>query len=122
MNIANLLVALGVESGQLLSGGSVDGLFEIRAQSRPSAASLLGDTIAGVDTLGAVGGLYLAVEALEGGREAIRDAMLVIEGNGALDGIVADGVAVSEILGDDASARLVLLRDVILVAGCIICS
>lgn len=48
--------------------------------------------------------------------------MLVVEGYGALDGIVADGITMSEIFGDDASAGFVLLRDVILVAGCIVCA
>lgn len=47
--------------------------------------------------------------------------MLVVERNGALNGVVADGVAVCEILGDDAGAGLVFLRDVILIMRCVVC-
>lgn len=49
--------------------------------------------------------------------------MLVVEGNGALDGVVADGVAVSEVFGDNPGAGLVFLGEVVgvgggVVAGC----
>ena len=43
--------------------------------------------------------------------------MLVVEGNGTLDRGIADHVAVGEVFGNDARARLVLLRNVVLVAG-----
>lgn len=36
--------------------------------------------------------------------------MLVVEADGAFDGFVAYGVAMGEILGQDAGTRLVLLR------------
>lgn len=38
--------------------------------------------------------------------------MLLVKGKSTLDGLVADGVAVSEVLGNDARAGLVLLRNV----------
>ena len=47
--------------------------------------------------------------------------MLVIKGNGTLDGGVADYVAVGEVLSNDARAWLVFLRNVILVAGGVFC-
>ena len=43
--------------------------------------------------------------------------MLVIKCNGTLDGSVADHVTVGEILSNDARARLILLGNVMLVAG-----
>lgn len=92
MNVADLFVALGVECCQLLSSRCVDGLFEVRAQSGPSATSLLGDTIAGVDALGTVGGLVFVIEVRKGSGEAIRNAMFVVESYGSLDGVVTDGV------------------------------
>lgn len=42
--------------------------------------------------------------------------MLVVQSNSTLDGIVADHVAMSKILGYDARARLVFLGEVMLVA------
>ena len=39
--------------------------------------------------------------------------MLIVQLDGTLDGVVRDGVAVCEILGYDAGAGLVLLRDVV---------
>lgn len=39
--------------------------------------------------------------------------MFVVELDGALEGIVGDGVTVSEVLGDDAGAGLVFLGNVV---------
>ena len=47
--------------------------------------------------------------------------MLVIESDGALNGVVTDGIAVREILGDDARAGLVFLRDVMLIMRGVVC-
>lgn len=41
--------------------------------------------------------------------------MLLVESKSTLDGLVADGVAVSKVLCNDARAGLVLLREVVLV-------
>jgi hypothetical protein len=49
------------------------------------------------------------VEVLEGGDEAGRDVVLLVEGNGFLQALVGDQVAVREDLGEDARARLFLL-------------
>ena len=43
--------------------------------------------------------------------------MLVVKRNGTLDGGVTNRVAVCEVLGNNARARLVFLRDVMFVAG-----
>lgn len=42
--------------------------------------------------------------------------MLVVEGNGALDGGIAHDVAVREVLGNDARAGLLLLCNLVRVA------
>lgn len=62
MNIPNLLITLRVKGRQLLSGGCVNRLLEIRAQAGPSTARFLGDAVGGIDALGAVGGFDLRVE------------------------------------------------------------
>ena len=122
MDIADLLVALGVKCRKLLTSGGIDGFLKVRAQAGPSSAGFLGDTIAGIDAFGAVAGLVLAVEVGKSGGEAVGDTMLVVECNGTLDGIVADGVPVRQIFGNDARTWLVFLSDVMLVAICLITS
>lgn len=60
--------------------------------------------------------MELAIELVELGEEARRDAVLLVEVEGARDGGVADHVAVREVLGQDARARLLLLCDLVAVA------
>ena len=102
VDILHLLVALRVEGRQLLPRRCVHRLLEIAAQPRPSPSRFLADPIVSVDALGLVRGLVLGIEICEGGGEAIGDAVFVVEGNGALNGVVADAVAMGEILGYDA--------------------
>lgn len=45
--------------------------------------------------------------------------MLLVEIDGLLDGLVADYVAVGEVLGDDTRAWLVFGSDVVLVVSCL---
>lgn len=60
--------------------------------------------------------MVLAVKVGESIGEAIRDAMLVVQSYGALNGVVADDVAVSEIFSDDTGTWFVFLGDVALIA------
>lgn len=60
--------------------------------------------------------MELAVELVQLREEARRDAVLLVEVERARDGGVADDVAVGQILGQDARARLLLLRDLVAVA------
>ena len=113
VNIDNLLVALLIEASQLLTGGSTESLFEISAQAAPASDCLLRHTKLGIGSLCLLGGLVLAIESVEGGDEASTDAVLVIESNGLFDGLVADDIAVGQIFGNNAGARLVLLIDVL---------
>lgn len=121
VDIAHLLVAHGVEAGELLPGGRPHGLLEITVQRLPHRGPrrgrFVGDAVAGVETFGSIGRVVLLVEVLEGGGEAGGDAVFVVEGDGFLDGAVGEDVAVREVLGYDAGAGLVLLGDGVIFGG-----
>lgn len=121
VDILHLLVTLSVKAGQLLSCRCIDCFLEIGAQTSPSAGGFLRDAVAGVDALGPVRSLVLLVECGQSIGEAIGDAMLIVESNSTLNGVIADGVAVSKVLGDDAGSWLVLLGNVILITVRIVC-
>jgi hypothetical protein len=109
MNILHLLLAGGIKPDDPLPRGGVFRLLKVRAQPRQQRASPLRNAVAGVGGAGAVGRVGALVEVLEGGDEAGRDVVLLVEGNGFLQALVGDQVAVREDLGEDARARLFLL-------------
>lgn len=74
-----------------------------------------GDTVGLVRRLGLLGGLVLVVEVLERGQEAAGDTVLVVKVERALRSLVADNVAVGEVLGDDTGAGLLLLGNLVAV-------
>lgn len=115
MDITDLLIGLGVKLTQLLAGGVLEGLLEVRVQAAPATESLVGDLIALVDSLGALGSVELLVEVAQSGGKAGGEAVLLVQGDSLLDRVVADHVSVSQVLGDNAGARLVLLGDVVLI-------
>ena len=45
--------------------------------------------------------------------------MFVVQSNRTLDGIIADDIAVSEVLGDNTRAGLILLLEVMGIARCV---
>jgi len=57
--------------------------------------------------------MVLLVETSDGVDESVGYAMLVIQIDGLLNGLVTNHVAVSKVLSDDARARLVLLCNLI---------
>lgn len=116
MDLLDLSAALGVEVGNLLAGGCVGSLLEVRAQAEPQAVGTLGDAVALIGSLGSVGGVVLLVEALEGGEEAAGDVVNGIKIESALDGGISYDVTVGEVLSQDASAGLLLLGDLVGVA------
>jgi hypothetical protein len=127
VNVEDLLLALLVELAETLTGGRAGSLLEVGAQALPSLVGLVGDAVLLVHGLGALGGVVLLVEVLQGLCEAVADTVLLVHLDGALHDLIAQDVAMGEILGDNARARLVLLRDVIVVgvasgltAGCLI--
>ena len=102
MNVPYLLIALGVETGEFLTGRGAEGFLKVRVQAAPTLGCFVSDAVARIEALGAVGSFEFLVELRQYRGEAVRDAVLVVEGDGALDGFVADGVAVSEVFRNDA--------------------
>lgn len=119
VDVEDLLVSGLVEASQLLASRGADSLLEVGVQAAPASVGLVGDTILGVDGLCLLSCLVLAVESLQGVGEAAADTVLVIESNCSLDGLIADDVAVCEVLGDDTGTGLVLLFDVAVSSGLI---
>ena len=113
VNIHDLLLALAVELHNLLARRGTEGLLEVGAQSAPARGRTVSDAIRGIERASLVRGLGLAVEVGERLREAVRDAVLVVEVDRSVESLVAEDVAVGEVLGDDAGARLVLLLDLV---------
>lgn len=116
VDVLDLLAAVGVELNDLLASGSVGGLLEVRAEAGEERVGTLGDAVGLVGGLRTVGSVELAVEALEGVQEAAGDTVLGVKLDGALEGGIANDVAVGEVLGEDAGTRLLLLGDLIGVA------
>lgn len=112
MDITDLLIRLHVEVAQLLAGGVLERLLEVRVQTAPARDSPVGDLVALVQALGALGGVELLVEVGERGGESRGEPMLLVQGDGFLDRVVAHHISLGEVLGDDAGARLVFLGDV----------
>lgn len=115
MDVANLLISLGVEVPQFLARGSAHGLLKVAVETAPAAGSLVAELVAFVESLGAVRSAGLLVKVAEDAGEAGREAVLLVNGNGPLDSLVADRVAVGEVLCEDARAGLVFLLEVVLV-------
>lgn len=110
VDIKNLLAALVVEVSELLASRCAHGLLEVGAQARPGSNALVSNTVLLVDTLGLCGSLVLGIELLESGGEAGADTVLLVKSKSTLNGLIADGVAVGKVLGNNARARLVFLR------------
>jgi len=111
VDIKNLLLALLVEGEDLVTGWRVRCLLEVRVQASPCASAPLRDGILLVDVLGLLTGLVLLVELLQSRCEARGEAVLVVEGECSLDCFVANSIAMSKVLSQNASAGLVLLVD-----------
>ena len=116
VHLLHLSAASSVEVNDLLAGGGVGRLLEVRAQTKEEGVGALADTVALVSGFGSVRRVVLLVEVLEGAKEAVGDAVLVIELEGALDRSITDDVAVGEVLGQNARTGLLLLRDIVRVA------
>ena len=117
VNISDLLVALRIEGYEFLASRRAQCFLEVRIEASPSRSCLISDTVALIKVLSAISRLVLCVKLREGVGEAVGYAVLVVKGNGTLDRGVANRVAVGEVLGNDARAWLVFLRNVMFVAG-----
>jgi hypothetical protein len=107
------LVALLVERTELLSSRCRRRLVEVARHHVEGRVALGRDTELLVDDLRLLGSLRLLVEVLEDVHELGGVAVLLVCRKGALDSVVGDGIAVGEVLGDDACAGLLLLLDVV---------
>jgi hypothetical protein len=117
VNITDLLISACIEIHKFLSSRRSNGFLIIRVQAFPNAIGLVGYAIGFIESLCLVGRLVFSVEVREGVGEAVGDAMLVIESDGALESGVAEDVAVREIFGYDTGAWFVFLGDVVAFAG-----
>jgi len=102
MNIANLLISLGIETPQFLTRRMLKRLLKVRAQAPPARSGLVANLVVFIEALSALGSIELLVEVAEGRREPVRESVLLVQGDRLGDGIVADYVAVRELFGDDS--------------------
>lgn len=115
VDITDLLISLDVEISHFLARRGIERLLEIRSQSTPVSAGLVSDFIFLIKTLGSISGFGLVVESGERGSKAAGEAVFLVQSNRFLDCLVADRVTLSEILGDNPRARLVLLFNIVMV-------
>lgn len=113
MDILNLSGAIGVKLNNLAAGRGGGSLLKVRAKAAPEVAGTLGNAVALVSSAGTVSGVVLLVKALKSGEEAVGHFVLGVKLDGALNGSVADDVAVGEVFGEDTRAGLLLLGDVV---------
>lgn len=116
MDVDNLARRLGIEVNELLASRGAGSLLVVGSQTGKQRVCAGSDTVALVNSLGLVGGVVLLVQVLEGGEEAVGNAVLAVEVDGTLGGLVTNAVAVSEVLSNDARAGLLLLGELIAVA------
>lgn len=119
VNLPHLFVSLKIEVPQLAARRGTQSLLEVRVQSTPSTSGLIAELVVLVQTTSTVSGLVLLVEVAEHRREARGESMFRVKGNGLLDCVVAQRIAVSKVFGDNAGARFVFLFEfvVVLVLG-----
>jgi len=115
VDVGDLVLRLGVEIDNALASGRVRCLLEIGAKSRQKGRRAVGKTIGAIGGAGAVCGVRLLVEGVKGAEEALRDIVLLVERDGALQTCVSDEVSMGEILGENARAWLLLLCDLVIV-------
>lgn len=113
VDVGHLVGRLGVKVDELLSGWGGSGLVVVRSKSVEDALNTSSDPVRLIGSLGLLGSLVLRVKAVKGLEELVGNTVLLVEIQGALGSLVTDGVAVGEILGDDAGAWLLLLGDLV---------
>lgn len=113
MDVGHIMGGLGVEVDELLSGWSRSGLVVVRRKGVEDALNTSGDAVGLVGSLSLLSSLVLGVKVVKSLKELVGNAVLLIQIQGALGGLVTDGVAVGEVLGDDAGAWLLLLGDLV---------
>jgi hypothetical protein len=74
-----------------------------------------------VNRAGLVGGVVFLIQALDSRNKASGNAMLLVEIDSTLDGLVSKDVAVSKVLSDNTASWLLLLSDLITVTLGVLC-
>ncbi|KAL2166482.1 hypothetical protein VTG60DRAFT_2719 [Thermothelomyces hinnuleus] len=110
VDVLDLPLAGGVEVDDPLARRGVAGLLKVRVEPGEQGAGALRDAVAGVGGAGVVGGVRPLVELAQRLDEARRDVVLLVERDRLLQALVGHQVAVRQYLGQDARARLLLLR------------
>lgn len=116
MDVGDLVLGLCVKVDDALARGRVRRLLKVGPQSRQDGGRAVGKAIRGISGAGAIRGVCLLVEGVKGAKEALRHVVFLVERDGTLQARVGDEVAVGEVLGEDARARLLLLCDLVNVA------
>jgi len=70
VDIANLLIGLGVEIAQLLAGRRAEGLLEVAVQTAEAANGLIAELVALIEASSAVSSARLLIEVAQHAREA----------------------------------------------------
>jgi hypothetical protein len=113
VDVHDSLVSLVVESTKLLSSGCRCGFVKVAGHHVEGSVALVCYAQLLVDDLCLLCSLGLLVEVVEDVHELGAVAVLLVCCKSLLDGLVGDGIAVGEVLGDDACAGLLLLLDVV---------
>jgi len=109
VNIPDLLVGLHIEVTDPATGWCAKCFLKIRVETTQSTCGRVGDLVALVNAPGAIGGMVLPVKVVQDRVKAGRKPVLLVQSNGLLDRLIADDVAMCQILSNDPGAWLVLL-------------
>lgn len=121
MYVLNLARSLRVEVHKFLASGCTYGLLVVGIQAGEQGVDPWRNGVCLVHTPGLIGGFVFSIKLLKSLHEAARNAVFVVEVNSTLNSDIANHVAVSKILGNDARAGLFFLCDIIGVTLGIMC-
>ena len=113
MYVLNLTRGLGVEVHEFLAGGCTCCLLVVGIQAGEQGVDSWRNRVGLIHTPGLIGGFVFCIKLLKSLHKAARNAVFLIEVNSTLNGGIANYVAVSKILGNDARAGLFFLCDLI---------
>lgn len=121
MNVYDLLRRLCIEVDKLLTTGGTCCLLVVRGETCEKGVDSWSNTIRLIQSLSLVGSMVLVVQVGDGREESVGDAMLLIEGNSALDSGIAENIAMGKILSNDSASGLLLLGDLVAITLSVMC-
>lgn len=116
VNVRHLSLPRRIKLHHLLARRRARRLFKIRPQPAPQRAGAPRQAVGAVGRPRPVRGVHARVERLQGAEEALGDAVLLVERDGALQARVGDEVAVREVLSQNTGAGFFFLGDFVRVA------